>query len=62
MKKKSELDKYKLKYEKTKFKLSPFAGKEKSFVAQTFNNTKKAVAHFTKEVANAIKIIFRGIF
>lgn len=61
-KKKSELEKYKLKYEKTKFKLSPFAGKQKSFLVRAFNNTKTAVVRFTKETYNAINIILRGIF
>ena len=60
-KKKSELEKYKLKYEKSKFKLSPFAGKGKPFVVVAFNNTKNAIVHFTKETYNAIKIILRGI-
>ena len=61
MKKKSELDKYKLKYEKTKFRLSPFAGKDKPFLVRAFNNIKTAIVHFTKETYNAIKIILRGI-
>lgn len=57
----SDLDIFELQYEKTKFKLSPFAGKEKSFIPVTFNNTKKAIVHFNKETYKAIKIILRGI-
>ena len=57
----SPLDIFELQYEKSKFKLSPFAGKDKPFLARAFNNIKTAIVYFVKETYNAIKIILRGI-
>lgn len=63
MKKKSELDKYKLKYEdkKGKLKLSSTAGKPKPIAVRAFETGKKATKHFFTETYKAIMIILRGI-
>ncbi len=55
------LKRKRLNYEKVKFRLSPFAGRDKPFLVRAFNNTKKATVYFFKETYNATKIILREI-